>query len=608
MDRQKTPATPPATESSRRRAGIGAIPHDSGVAFRVWAPNAEAVAVVGSFNDWNGDANPLEREEDGCWYADVPAAKIGDEYRYRLRYRNQVFDRIDPRAREVTHSQGNGVVLDLRTAADDDDFAPAPLNALVLYELHLGTFHGRDGRCGTFDTAIDKLPHLKELGVNAVQLMPVVEFPGEESWGYNPSHPFAVESSYGGPAALRRFVQAAHREGIAVFLDVIYNHFGPGDLHLWRFDGWFENDRGGIYFYQDERADSPWGARPDYGRREVREYVIDNALMWVEEYRIDGLRVDGTYFMRAAARGEQDVEPSLPEGWSLLCELTDAVRKRAPQAVLIAEDMREDESLTRPTTDGGAGFQAQWADRFGHGLRHRADDPEGQRQALRNVADALPHRFNGDPFQRVIYIESHDNAGKGERMLDAAEPENPEGVMARRWLALVTACAFTAPGVPLMFQGQEMLAGGFSLDGCEPLDWSNAERFAGVVAYHRDLIALRRNVHGTTAGLTGSHVNVFHGNEETGILAWHRWRDGGPGDDVLVVANFSGERREGYRIGAPADGPWRVRLNSEWSGYGDDLGSVHCPDPTADADGMDDLPSRIEVSLGPWGVVVLSQE
>jgi 1,4-alpha-glucan branching enzyme len=250
--------------------GMGAIADDRGVAFRVWAPHAEAVAVTGSFNDWSEDGEPLAHEADGHWYGEVAGAKPGDEYRFLIRTpEGETLSRIDPYARAVTSSAGNGIV----TASDpvEDDFHCPPWNRLVIYEMHVGTFARRGDEPGTFKDAIGRLGHLKRLGVNAVQIMPAAEFGGQVSWGYNPAHIFAVESTYGGPEGLRAFVRAAHAAGVAVILDVVYNHFGPSDLDLWRFDGWSENEKGGIYFYNDWRAEPPSGeTRPDYGRREVR--------------------------------------------------------------------------------------------------------------------------------------------------------------------------------------------------------------------------------------------------------------------------------------------------------------------------------------------------
>ncbi|HVL15344.1 MAG TPA: alpha-amylase family glycosyl hydrolase, partial [Gemmata sp.] len=226
------------------KAGMGAIPHDKGVAFRVWAPHADAVSVVGTFNNWDKGKHPLTRENpEGYWYADVPAAKVGDEYRFALQTPWGELSKIDPYAREVTNSVGNGVVHDPHFDWGEKYLPTPPWNEWVIYELHVGTFHDSNpdsDQPGTFRDIVRKFDHLKTLGVNCLQVMPVAEFAGDRSWGYNPAHMFAVESAYGGPKAFKEFVREAHRHGFAVILDVVYNHFGPSDLDLWRFDGWSE--------------------------------------------------------------------------------------------------------------------------------------------------------------------------------------------------------------------------------------------------------------------------------------------------------------------------------------------------------------------------------
>ncbi|HEX4932612.1 MAG TPA: alpha-amylase family glycosyl hydrolase, partial [Gemmatimonadaceae bacterium] len=250
------------------RPGMGAVPHDGGTTFRVWAPHATAVFVTGAFDDWAGDATPMHPDGDGSsgsWSVDVPGVGPGAEYRFTLRTPDGDLSRIDPYARQVTSSVGNAVVYD-PDAFDwgDDDYRAPTWDDLVIYEMHVGTFAATGDQRGTFDAARERLPYLKELGVSAVEVMPPFEFAGDISWGYNPSHLFAIESGYGGPDALKRFVRDAHALGIAVLVDVVYNHLGPSDLDLWRFDGWFQNDGGGIYFYNDWRARTPWGdTRPD---------------------------------------------------------------------------------------------------------------------------------------------------------------------------------------------------------------------------------------------------------------------------------------------------------------------------------------------------------
>jgi 1,4-alpha-glucan branching enzyme len=266
--------------SEQTVAGMGAIPFAGGVAFRVWAPHADKVAVIGDFNDWNEKAAPsMTSEGNGNWYAELADAKVGDEYKYLITNGGNTFQRIDPYARAVTNSVGNGIVYD-HGAFDwqGDDFQLPPHHELVIYELHVGSFYTEDEDSpGTFKLVADKLDHLLKLGVNAIQIMPVMEFAGDYSWGYNPAHIFAVESAYGGPDALKTLVREAHSNGLAVILDVVYNHFGPSDLDLWQFDGWTENDKGGIYFYNDDRSSTPWGdTRPDYGREEVRRFIHDD--------------------------------------------------------------------------------------------------------------------------------------------------------------------------------------------------------------------------------------------------------------------------------------------------------------------------------------------
>ena len=308
--------------------GMGAIVHKGGVAFRVWAPHAQSVIVKGDFNDWSDEATPLVHEENGYWYGDAASAKPGQEYKFVIINGDLKLDRIDPYAKHVTNSTGNGVIYDV-SAFDwqDDHFELPPHNELVIYEMHVGSFFAdADGKPGNFDTAMEKLGHLNRLGVNAIQVMPIAEFSGDYSWGYNPANIFAVESIYGGPDEFKKFVREAHKRGFAVIQDVVYNHFGPSDLDLWRFDGWQENEKGGIYFYNDYRAETPWGStRPDYGREEVRRFIHDNAIMWLDEYHVDGLRYDSTLYIRTIDGNEAN---DLPQAWALLQQINGDIRAR----------------------------------------------------------------------------------------------------------------------------------------------------------------------------------------------------------------------------------------------------------------------------------------
>jgi 1,4-alpha-glucan branching enzyme len=254
-------------------AGMGAIPYPGGTTFRVWAPHTDQVYATGTFNDWSKRANPLASEEHGCWSAHIPGANPGDEYKFVLINGSEELWRIDPYARDVTSSVGNSVIHDADFDWGLEDYHIPPWNEVVIYQMHVGTFNDQPGGPpGNLNGAIEKLCYLRDLGINAIKIMPPMEFAGGFSWGYNPAHIFAIESDYGGPNAFKEFVKAAHAHGIAVIFDVVYNHFGPSDLDLWRFDGWSENNGGGIYFYNDWRSETPWGPRPDYGRAQVRQY------------------------------------------------------------------------------------------------------------------------------------------------------------------------------------------------------------------------------------------------------------------------------------------------------------------------------------------------
>ena len=590
------------------KPGMGAIPHAAGVAFRVWAPHATEVYVTGQFNDWDKARHPMVKETDtGYWYADVPGAKVGQEYRFRLVTPFGEFSRIDPYAREVTNSVGNAVVHDPNFDWEGDDFTPPPWNELVIYELHIGTFHDPrpdDDRPGTFADAARRLGHLKALGVNAIQVMPIAEFAGDRSWGYNPAHMFAVESAYGGTRAFKEFVKLAHKAGFAVILDVVYNHFGPGDLDLWRFDGWTENDGGGIYFYNDWRAETPWGhTRPDYGRGEVRQFIRDNALYWLEACRVDGLRMDMTLYIRSV---RADGEPNLPDGWSLVQWINAEVREKFPGRITVAEDLQDNEWLTRAVGEGGAGYGAQWDARFVHPVREAIITPDDDRRSMARLADAIQFKYNGDAFQRVIYTESHDEVANGKaRVPQEIDPGDPTGYWAQKRSTLGAALVFTAPGIPMLFQGQEFLEGGWFRDTV-PVDWDRRDEFRGVVRLYRDLVRLRLNRGGQSRGLTGQHVQVTHVHDDMNMLVFRRWMDGGPGDDVVIVVNAHREPRNDYVIGFPAGGAWKLLLNSDWTGYSEQFTGFPSADVVAEPGEYDGLPFKAAIGIGPYSVLIYS--
>lgn len=592
------------------RPGMGALPWEAdgqnGTTFRVWAPNATEVHVASDFNGWASNLARLADEGNGTWSLDYRDLAPAAQYKFVLTTPSGTLWKVDPHARELTSSNGNGIVVD----PDEFDWAATDFtmpawNDLVLYELHVGTFQDTPGGFpGSLATATQRLDHLVDLGVNAVELLPISEFAGDYSWGYNYAHPYSVESIYGGFEALQSFVDEAHGRGIAVLLDVLYNHWGPSDLDLWRFDGWHQGPWGGIYFYNDARAQTPWGdTRPDFGRGEVRQYIKDNALAWLNECRVDGLRWDSTSNIRTDPWGDN------PDGWSLMQWVNDEIDASQPWKIQIAEDMFDAPNpwITKDTGAGGAGFDAQWDAMFVHPVRAAVITPNDDDRDMWAVRSAVLQNYNGDAFERVIYTESHDEVANGKsRVPEEIWPGNADSYYSKKRSTLGAAVVLTAPGVPMLFQGQEILEDGYFQD-TDPVDWSKLVTFGGIRDLYRDLIRLRRNLDGVSQGLRGQSTNFHHTNDGDKVVAYHRWDQGGPGDDVIVLLNFRNQSWNDYRIGLPRAGTWKVRFNSDWSGYDSSFGDHPSVDVTTDALPWDGMAQSASLSFGPYTTLILTQ-
>jgi 1,4-alpha-glucan branching enzyme len=590
------------------------MPLDGATSFRVWAPNASAVSVIGQFNNWDPRAHPLERKEDGIWARDIPEARTGHQYQYYLENGAKRLKKNDPYAREIHPDSRKSVVYDdsrFRWKAPDNVLAN--WNELVMYELHVGTFRAAPGgKHGTFDQVIERLPYLKNLGVNVLEIMPPMNFPTDTSWGYSLTNPFAIESSYGGPDAFKRLVDAAHREGIGIILDVVINHFGPDDLDLWQFDGWSENDKGGIYFYNDHRAWTPWGEnRPDYGRGEVRQYLRDSVMVWLEQFHVDGLRFDATLFVRNTRGDNNSPRTDLPDGWSLMRWINEDVKRLYPKTFLIAEDIQRNAWITKHFDEGGLGYDSQWDPAFLHPLRKALVETEDQNRSLDDVIEAILYRYNNDFIQRIIFSESHDSVANGQaRLPQEINPDDTTGYFARKRSTLAAGILFTSPGVPMLFEGQEVLENGFFRDTV-PVDWSKLQAFRGINRLYHDLAHLRRNSFGNTRGLIGPHALVHHRNDEAKIVAFQRWLDHGVKDDVIIVASFTNRPYdEGYKIGFPSGGRWYIRLNSDWKGYSPDFDGVGEEENfvTTEPEECDGFGFSAVVPLSPYGFLIFSQE
>ena len=445
---------------------LGALPTPAGTRFRVWAPTAGRVDLI---REPSGDAIALERSADGTYAALVAEIEAGDRYRYRVDDRGPF---PDPASRSQPEGvRGPSEVVDpTQFAWTDRDWRGVRPEDLILLEVHVGTFTVE----GTFEAAAARLPDLARLGVTAVELMPVNDFPGHRGWGYDGVDLFAPARCYGRPDDLRRFVDEAHRLGLAVLLDVVYNHLGPDGNYLAQFSPY--------YFSSVYR--SPWGPAVNLDGEQsemVRTFFLENALHWLHEYHLDGFRLDATHHL-------------IDEGpRHFLAEFTEVVRGSAPDRAvhLIAEDPRNLASMLRAEDEGGWGLDAVWSDDFHHELRRYlvAGDTEGVfrdfRGSLEDLATTLNrgwlfvgaysihreyHRGSDPaglaPRRFVFNIQNHDRIGNralGERL-------NHQVDLAT--FRAATALLLCAPETPLLFQGQEWASSApflFFTDHDEPL-------------------------------------------------------------------------------------------------------------------------------------------
>jgi maltooligosyltrehalose trehalohydrolase len=433
-------------ESQRR---LGATPEgENSCRFLVWAPRAKRVEV----SLVSSEPRSVPMKPVGCGYfsAVVEGVPAGTRYRYRLDHDKQ---RPDPASRyqpEGVH--GPSEVVDHHFRWTDSSWNGLPLEKYVLYELHVGTFSPE----GTFDAIIPRLPALRDLGITAIELMPVAQFPGERNWGYDGVFPYAVQASYGGPAALKNLINACHSQGIAVTLDVVYNHLGPEGNYLADF---------GPYF--TDAYKTPWGDAINYQGGEsdhVRRYFIENALSWVEDYRFDALRLDAVHAIRdASAR-------------TFLEQLRAAVHERAQKLrrniCLMAESHLNDARLVSAPESGGVGYDAVWNDDFHHSLHViLTEEQNGYYEDFHSVADLAKcyqegflysgqyakfwRRRRGNSSRHieakrfVVYAQNHDQVGNrrdGDRLTEIVSFEQ---------LKIAVGAVVLSANIPLLFMGEE---------------------------------------------------------------------------------------------------------------------------------------------------------
>jgi maltooligosyltrehalose trehalohydrolase len=579
---------------------LGSAPiADSNWSFLVWAPKANRVDVHVS-----SPANiiePLRQIESGYFYGEISPLQAGAWYKYRL---NDAIELPDPASTyqpEGVHGPSELTSPDFNWT--DHDWRGIPLAEYVLYELHIGTFtHG-----GTFDAAIEQFDYLWDLGVTAIEIMPVAQFPGERNWGYDGVYAYAVQASYGGPAGLKRFVDAAHGKGIAVVLDVVYNHFGPEGNYLGRFGDYFTDE-----------YSTPWGRAvnfDDTNSAGVRRFVVENAARWVSEFHIDALRLDAVHAIFDAS------DPHI------LRDVTDAIHHSAGNRLVyaIAESNLNDTRILKAAAEDGYGFDAQWNDDFHHSIHSILT---GERSGyyvdfgeVRHLAKAFAEgfvysgqfsRYRGKThgttskdfpaYRFVNFTQNHDQVGNrllGERL---------NQLIVREDLQLAAAALILSPFLPMLFMGQEygerapflyfvshsdsdlieaVRTGrrkefkSFEWHGEQPdpqaettflrsklnHDLRNHAQHRAIHDFYRELLRLRKS----TPPLRNPRYQdcAVHFIEETGVIAVRRWQ---ASQQALTIMNF-GQAATDVELPAPP-GVWSRELDSaqtKWFGPGTTL-------------------------------------
>lgn len=581
-----------------------------GATFRVWAPHASEVLLL-----WGGqnrqvrpdDQWQMQRSGDH-FFGFLPGAKDGDHYSFWVEGPYGKGPRRDPWARELEWQGYPDCDCILRDPSSypwaSDGFSTPPFHELSLYQVHVGTYFATDAggndqrlaRAGRFLDVVERVEYIADLGARAVQLLPIVEWETERSLGYNSTDIFSPEMDYFAPYAeldrykptidalfakfgkappskkvlesginqLKVLIDLLHLHGVAVLFDVVYNHIN-GDTNeqaLRRYDFWDQAGRPhGIYFGSDGWAG---GMVPHFPTSDVRSFLIENAAHFMSEYRVDGFRYDEVTVIDRMG------------GWSFCQDLTSTLHYRNPKAIQISEYWNFDKSYAiKPRAEGGAEFDATWLDTARDGIRDAIAQAAAGRNSYVGMGALLgslsPPFGSSGHWRSVQLIENHDlhRAGHEEyvpRVARLADESNPRSWYARSRARVASGLLLTAPGIPQVFMGQEILDDNAWTDhpGYHPYArvwWDGLEQSPEMADHHRfmrDLFWARRN----HRGLTGDGFNPYQSHDIDRMLAFHRWIEG-VGEDVVVVASLNEQTLYGYQVGLPGGGSWREVLNSD---------------------------------------------
>ena len=603
---------------SRLYDHLGNHPVAAGTVFGVWAPAADGVAVIGDFNGWDGAAHPLvPRGSSGIWEGVVADAADGHRYKYRIRNGSWEQDKADPFAQRTevppatasvvgtgAHEWGDGVWMAERGARHAHD---APVS---VYEVHLGSWRRPGGGLPHYREIAEPLSaHVRAHGFTHVEFLPLTEHPFYGSWGYQTTGYFAPTARYGEPGDLMALIDRLHQDGIGVILDWVPAHFPADEFALGRFDG--------THLY--EHADPKQGFHPDwkslifnYGRNEVRSFLVSSAAFWLDRYHADGLRVDGVASMLYLdySRKAGEWVPNEHGGRenlaaiAFLRQLNETLYERFPGVQTIAEESTAWPMVSRPTYLGGLGFGFKWDMGWMHDtLQYFGRDPVHRRWHHHDLTFRMVYAFT-ENFELPL---SHDEVVHGKGSLLGRMPGDQWQRLAN--LRLLLGSMTAAPGKKLLFMGAEFgQEAEWDHDG--ELDWAALEdpAHAGIARWVTDNNDRYRRLpalHQLDCDPAGFEWIVADAAEDSVIAFLRKGRD--PDDLVLVVANHTPTPRDGYRLGAPRPGFWREELNSDAEVYGGsgwgNLGGVN-----TEAEPAHGRPFSLSLSLPPLAVLFLSWE
>jgi 1,4-alpha-glucan branching enzyme len=571
----------------------------NGATFRVWAPNARSVHVVGDFNNRaRNDASLLNRDDHGHWLGFIPGVRDRHRYMFYVVGHGSEGPKRDPYARELqTPFPSECIIRKTDFPWHETGYVTPQFHNVVIYQLHVGTFFTPNlpRKGGTFLDVARKIPHLAGLGITAIQLMPIQEFQTEFSLGYNgtdyfsPEMDFAVEDAdlppyvarvnelleakglkrydvrelRGEMNQLKALIDLCHIYGLAVLLDVVYNHAGGdfGDQSIFFFDrqSTAGGNRNSLYFTDKGHAG---GLVFDFGKSDVRDFLIQNAKFFLDEYRFDGFRYDQVSVI------DHD---GAPHGWSFCQDLTSTLRHHRPSALDKAEYWNVNPYIVKAPPEG-AGFDTTLTDGLRIAIRDvigNASQPDERPLNMTGLARSMwPEGFD-EHWRFVQGPENHDIVyqGREQRVARLGHPSDPRSWFGRSRARVATGISLTAPGIPMLFMGQEFLEDKQWSDNFEfhknlLLHWAGLDQQDKQMLDHlrftRELLGLRWQY----PALRGQGFRVVHIHDQNRVLAWHRWVEG-EGHDVIVVVHLSTFNRFGYRIGFPGGGEWREIFNSD---------------------------------------------